>query len=67
MKKFLSIALVAVLLCASFIVLAEAPKAEDAVAGNGFYLVTREEGSETNDRSEAPSPVTVVDDERWLF
>ncbi len=66
MKKFLSIALVAVLLCASFIVLAEAPKAEDAVVGNGFYLVTREEGSETNDRSEAPSPVTVVDDEKGL-
>ncbi|MBR4979486.1 MAG: hypothetical protein IKX77_02930 [Clostridia bacterium] len=54
------------LLCASIVVLAEVPKAEDVTPGNGFYLVTRAEGSETNDRSAAPSPVTVVDTDEGL-
>ncbi len=66
MKKLLTFALVAVVLCASLIAFAEVPKVEDVIPGNGFYLVTRAEGSETNEKSAAPSPVTVVDTDEGL-
>lgn len=63
MKKFLSIAIAAVMLVAAFsvVALAEAPKAEEFTANNGFFIF---EGKEN--KTDVQDPATLADTDKGL-